>query len=587
MHYQCLFGSRLLTSAVEDTCMVAERFSEPPSIRATFTFFPPSHPLAMSGANEFIQSGVAHLGLDPATGRPYETAGQMLMMGKICMTGEVTFAQVVFMAWRRQWRHYKKAQMTNTLAIYKAPEENFPASAETFDWDQMDERDRAAAERATAEAAAAATAAASANSGDSGDYKQLMAEIKDLKQKNQQLQQRNQQLQRSQLGMDARNDHNNEQLRRLQRQLDEQNRQIQEQDKQIQQTKTPRKNLYENWHKFYDNNSWNMGPKTHIPDRVQEATNIVQATTPSYAIRAIIIINKAIDTWIDDYMINGGTIIERNVVDNRIVADWGVRVRNRLAERNKSNKTVIGGQGRNNHTPMSIIEKDVLSPDPDSSPERDIGDLNGLRFQNPGGQEPPDDDDDGDDPDYRAPDRRHNRGYGEEDRGKEFRLVNPRNIINITFIDKQLQSNPYLKFSNQIRRLALAMGQEGEQVVSIPNTMETLGNKKYTMLDLERFTRDVLKAMEYDRLIKAALFNWTSGIAQGLVEHGTECGFDAWRKLYNRYVPLADDMQNIMIRQLISIKPVTENEMDSLFDEIGRIREQYIKVGSRYAMSEK
>ena len=72
------------------------------------------------------------------------------------------------------------------------------------------------------------------------------------------------------------------------------------------------------------------------------------------------------------------------------------------------------------------------------------------------------------------------------------------------------------------------------------------------------------------------------------MEHGTECGFDAWRKLYNRYVPLADDMQNILIRQLMSIKPVIENDMDGLFDEIERIREQYIKIGSREGpMSEK
>ena len=107
-------------------------------------------------------------------------------------------------------------------------------------------------------------------------------------------------------------------------------------------------------------------------------------------------------------------------------------------------------------------------------------------------------------------------------------------------------------------------------------------------MDLARFTREMLKATEYDRSIKVALTNWTQGIAQGLVEHGTECGFDAWRKLCNRYVPLADDMQNISIRQLRSIKPVSENEMDSSFDETEFTREQSAKVRSKEGpMSEK
>ena len=44
---------------------------------------------------------------------------------------------------------------------------------------------------------------------------------------------------------------------------------------------------------------------------------------------------------------------------------------------------------------------------------------------------------------------------------------------------------------------------------------------------------------------------------------------------------MADDMQNIPIRQVMGPKQVNESEMDSLFDEIDRIREQYIKLGSK------
>ena len=45
-------------------------------------------------------------------------------------------------------------------------------------------------------------------------------------------------------------------------------------------------------------------------------------------------------------------------------------------------------------------------------------------------------------------------------------------------------------------------------------------------------------------------------------------------------MPLANDLQNILIRQRMSIKQVAENDMDFLFEEIERIRELYIKVGS-------
>ena len=42
-------------------------------------------------------------------------------------------------------------------------------------------------------------------------------------------------------------------------------------------------------------------------------------------------------------------------------------------------------------------------------------------------------------------------------------------------------------------------------------------------------------------------------------------------KVYDRYVPLADDLQNISIQELMSIKQVTETEVDSLFNETDRI----------------
>ena len=55
-------------------------------------------------------------------------------------------------------------------------------------------------------------------------------------------------------------------------------------------------------------------------------------------------------------------------------------------------------------------------------------------------------------------------GYGggrREDKGKEFTIVNPRNITIPIFTGKALNTNPYLFFNNAIRRLIMAQGADG------------------------------------------------------------------------------------------------------------------------------
>ena len=64
------------------------------------------------------------------------------------------------------------------------------------------------------------------------------------------------------------------------------------------------------------------------------------------------------------------------------------------------------------------------------------------------------------------------------------------------------------------------------------------------------------KAAQFDAAIKSTLLNWTTGVVNNQVRYGVCNGFDAWRKLYNRYVPLADDLQNIFIQELMAIKPL-------------------------------
>ena len=124
------------------------------------------------------------------------------------------------------------------------------------------------------------------------------------------------------------------------------------------------------------------------------------------------------------------------------------------------------------------------------------------------------------------------------------------------------------------------MGVDGDELLDILDLVEKRGKHKFTKLLFNKMAKEYPNVCEYDMSIKAALMNLIPGVAQGLVKHGTEGGLDAWRKLYHKYMPLADDLQNILIRQFMSVRPVREHYMDRLFDELERIRELYIKVDS-------
>ena len=94
------------------------------------------------------------------------------------------------------------------------------------------------------------------------------------------------------------------------------------------------------------------------------------------------------------------------------------------------------------------------------------------------------------------------------------------------------------------------------------------------------------KAIEYNLAIQNVLENYTTDIAEGMIEYGVHHGFDAWRRLFHHYVPMADDLQQILIQELYDLKPVSESDVDKLFNEIQRISEWYIRSGIE-AMAEK
>ena len=169
----------------------------------------------------------------------------------------------------------------------------------------------------------------------------------------------------------------------------------------------------------------------------------------------------------------------------------------------------------------------------------------------------------------------------------EFTLVNSRNITITPFTGRNLNTNPHLPLNNAVRSLILVQGADGEVLLRILDKIEARGATKFTSAELQAMITKYPKVAEFDVAIKAALLNWTTGIANNMIEYGVNNGLDAWRKLYHRYVPLADDLRNILIQELMSLKHVSETEIDTLFNEIERIIDLYSKTGPADDLSDK
>ena len=88
------------------------------------------------------------------------------------------------------------------------------------------------------------------------------------------------------------------------------------------------------------------------------------------------------------------------------------------------------------------------------------------------------------------------------------------------------------------------------------------------------------RAAEYNVAIQNVFENYTSDTVEGMVRFGVNNGFDAWRCLYHHYIPLAKDLQQLLIQELYDLRPVGESELDKLFTDIQRISELYARAGS-------
>ena len=115
--------------------------------------------------------------------------------------------------------------------------------------------------------------------------------------------------------------------------------------------------------------------------------------------------------------------------------------------------------------------------------------------------------------------------------------------------------------------------------MDILTVIERRGADPFNIEQLRELVRQYPKAAEYNRAIISVLHNYTTGVAKGMVEYGVENGLDAWRKLYHHYLPLAGDLQQLLIQELHSLNPATEGNIDSLFKQVERITELYTIAG--------
>ena len=165
-------------------------------------------------------------------------------------------------------------------------------------------------------------------------------------------------------------------------------------------------------------------------------------------------------------------------------------------------------------------------------------------------------------------------------RGKEFILLNPRNVMVQPFSGTNLHTRPYMAFNKALRKFIRAQGKDGELLLKILDEVEKCGSTPFDNEKLNVLIQHYPIVTQSNTAVQAALENYTIDMAEGMVRHGVLNGLDAWRRLYNHYAPMVEDSQNIFIQVLHELRPVEENSMDKLINEIQRISEWYVRAGT-------
>ena len=303
--------------------------------------------------------------------------------------------------------------------------------------------------------------------------------------------------------------------------------------------------------------------------------------------------------YVKESMLKGAevTIQEINVLGNgQLVHNWGTLVRAELKGKagwsqtfNKA-KTLqdvrTAGDNIICNTPANGVRLNFDSPNSSSIGNSCTygGDLNRLAdgdCNDNGGDRSPGDPNGGNGTGNGITNKYNRRDDNEDRHRKEFLLVKSSNVNIETFTGFNLNRSPYIPFNKSLRKLILTQGQDGEELLTILDHIDTYGDNRFATIKLKALADVYPNAYEYALAVNAALLTWTEGAVHGLVEHGCDNGLEAWRRLYNRYLPAAEDLQNLLMEELMILKPVTEQDIDNLSIDIGRLIEWYIKADSQ------
>ena len=107
-------------------------------------------------------------------------------------------------------------------------------------------------------------------------------------------------------------------------------------------------------------------------------------------------------------------------------------------------------------------------------------------------------------------------GEGGDRKGREFQLVNFRNVNVGQFTGKQLNVNPYVPFSSGIRNLILTQGDDGEELLEIFWHMYIHGGGRFANKYIDRLAKQRHKVYDYSRANMAASMIRTGGVANGI-----------------------------------------------------------------------
>ena len=172
------------------------------------------------------------------------------------------------------------------------------------------------------------------------------------------------------------------------------------------------------------------------------------------------------------------------------------------------------------------------------------------------------------------------RGDGNEDNDHgEFTLVNSRNIEMKKFSGEHNCKMIYLEFNDSQRELVGIKGKHGANLNKILTWAEQQGDTKITDTELEEMEVAVPKIWEYDRAIHASLKNWTDGEVKRFIKYEVNGGIDAWMKLYIEYIPLAQTRQDIILSEILELKPVTTKDVRRFLNRVEELRYKYNQCG--------